>query len=189
LAEQSPNPRNMRTKKQTNRTLSETAILFAAQGFGSGLFPVAPGTFGTLAGFAWIYLLLLPQSLWIYIAGIVIGFFVAVWLGRRAEQILGVEDPGSVVIDEITALPLAFLGPVILFSHNGATPPFSHYLTPKHLITCALTFALFRLFDITKPWLIHRSQNIPGGWGLVLDDFLAALPVIPVAWACAALMS
>ena len=49
-----------------------------------------------------------------------IGFFVAVWLGRRAEQILGVEDPGSVVIDEITALPLAFIGPVILFSHNRA---------------------------------------------------------------------
>jgi phosphatidylglycerophosphatase A len=171
------------------RTFAEKLILFAAQGFGTGLFPVAPGTVGTLAGFGWIYLLLIPRNLWFYIGGIIVGFFAAVWLGRRAEQILNEEDPGSVVIDEIAAMAFAFVGPVLLYSNDGQTPPFSHYLTSHHAITLALTFLLFRIFDIAKPWIIGRSQDIPGGWGLVLDDFLAAVPVIPAVWGCARMLS
>ena len=157
-------------------------IVFAAEGFWAGKFPMAPGTVGTIAGFAWIYLLLVPENIWFYLGGIFAGFFAAVWLGSRAEQILQLKDPGSIVIDEITALPLAFLSPVLFHAHGSSTPSFPHYLHGKELVLVFLTFALFRLFDITKPWFIHRAQNIPGGWGLVIDDFLAATFVLPFAW-------
>jgi phosphatidylglycerophosphatase A len=156
------------------RNPGDRFILFTAQGFGSGLAPVAPGTFGTLVGFFWIYLLLLAQCKWIYVAGIVGGFFLAVWIGGRGEKILNLKDPGSIVLDEIVAMPLAFLPPVFLNAHGAGTPPFSHYLSYPHFWALVLSFLLFRLFDITKPLGIDRLQDLRGGWGLVLDDFLAA---------------
>src|SRR5688572_18745418 len=169
----------------TKRKPSESLILFVAEGFGSGRFPIAPGTVGTLIGFAWIYVLLIPQNVWWYIAGIVAGFFAAVWLGGKAEEICGKKDPGSIVIDEITALPLALLGAVIANSKGVWTSPFPDYLGGKQIFVLVITFAGFRLFDVTKPWLIARAQNLPGGWGLVIDDFLAALPLLPVSYIAA----
>ena len=46
---------------------------------------------------------------------------------------------------------------------------------PHHLIWYVLAFGLFRLFDITKPWLIDKVQHYPDGWGIMLDDMLAGL--------------
>src|SRR5689334_12363119 len=96
------------------RTAAEKLIVFVAEGFGTGRFPVAPGTVGTLVGFVWIYLLLLPESGLFYCFGTIAGFFASVWLGGRAETILERKDPGSIVIDEITALPLAFGGALLV---------------------------------------------------------------------------
>lgn len=156
------------------RSLAEKLVVLAAEGFGAGRAPFAPGTFGTAAGFFWIYLLLLPQNLSIYLGGIVAGFFAAVWIGGRAEKILGVTDPGSIVIDEIAALPLAFL-PAVIWSANGnSTPSLAEYLGPNQILIPLLCFVLFRIFDIVKPLGIRRIQSLPGGWGLVVDDFLAA---------------
>jgi phosphatidylglycerophosphatase A len=165
-----------------NRRFSERCILFVAEGFGTGRFPVAPGTVGTLAGFAWIYLLLVPQNVLIYVGGIVLGFFVAVWLGGRGEQIAGLKDPGSIVIDEIAALPLAFLGAVLVNSQGTWTPGFLFYTQGKQALALVVAFAAFRFFDIRKPWIIARSQNLGGGWGLVVDDFLAAFCVLPITY-------
>src|SRR5262245_13537285 len=95
------------------RTAAEKLIVFVAEGFGTGRFPVAPGTVGTLVGFVWIYLLLVPQSAWFYCLGTIAGFFASVWLGGRAEKILARKDPGSIVIDEIAALPAAFSGALL----------------------------------------------------------------------------
>jgi phosphatidylglycerophosphatase A len=158
-----------------HRSLQDKLAVFIAEGFGIGRLPFAPGTFGTALGFAWIFLLLLPQSVPIYIAGIIVGFFAAVWLGARAEKILQQEDPGSIVIDEITALPLAFLPAVVLTGAAQPLPPFA-YFSGKSLLLPILAFILFRIFDIFKPFGIARIQSLPHGWGLVLDDFLAAIP-------------
>jgi phosphatidylglycerophosphatase A len=155
--------------------LSDKVVLFVAQGFGTGRIPFAPGTFGTVAGFLWIWLLLLPRNLWIYVAGIVAGFFLAVWIGARAEKILGAKDPGSIVIDEIAALPLAFLPAVIATMKAGLPVDFAEFWRGKQILLPLLAFALFRLADIWKPLGIKQSQNIHGGWGLVIDDFLAAV--------------
>jgi phosphatidylglycerophosphatase A len=162
------------------RSAGDKLILFVAEGFGAGRFPVAPGTVGTLVGFVWIYLLLIPENVWIYVAGIVAGFFAAVWFGSKGEIISGRKDPGSIVIDEIAALPLAFLGSVIATSEGSWTPPFIYYFETKHAVALFVAFVGFRFFDIRKPWFIGRSQQLPGGWGLVLDDYLAALHVAPL---------
>jgi phosphatidylglycerophosphatase A len=163
--------------------VADKLALFIAEGFGVGRIPFAPGTFGTLLGFVWIYLLLLPRSLPIYIAGIVLGFFLAVWLGAWGEKVAGKKDPGSIVIDEITALPLAFLPAVLVYSSTGNIPPLYLYFTGKLIAWPILTFVLFRFFDIAKPLGIARVQNIPGGLGLVLDDFLAAIPAALLLYA------
>lgn len=163
-----------------NRTLADKLVLFVAEGFGSGRLPVAPGTFGTVVGFAWIYLILLPECLWLYLAGIVIGFFASVWIGGRAETLLGKSDPGSIVIDEITALPLVFLPAVIWTAQEGAPHSFSHYITRTNILIPVIAFLAFRLFDVAKPFGIRKVQSVHGGWGLTLDDFLAAVPAAMV---------
>jgi phosphatidylglycerophosphatase A len=160
------------------RTAAEKLIVFVAEGFGAGRFPVAPGTLGTLVGFFWIYLLLLSGSSLVYCLGTVLGFFASIWLGGRAEKILGRKDPGSIVIDEITALPLAFSGALFV---TGMVP-FSYFLQGKRLLILVVAFVGFRVFDIAKPWIVGRSQSLPGGWGLTVDDFLAALHVVPLTF-------
>jgi phosphatidylglycerophosphatase A len=111
----------------------------------------------------------------IYLAGIVLGFFLAVWIGQRGEKILQKTDPGSIVIDEITAMPLAFLPVVLLSQSDGTTEPAAAFFSGKALLFPALAFVFFRFFDIVKPLGIARVQKAPGGWGLALDDHLAAL--------------
>jgi phosphatidylglycerophosphatase A len=160
------------------RTSAEKLIVFVAEGFGAGRFPVAPGTVGTLAGFVWVYLLLLPGSSLLYVVGTLAGFLGSVWVGGCGERILQRKDPGSIVIDEITALPLAFSGALLV---TGMVP-FSHFLRGKGLLVVLVSFMGFRIFDIAKPWIIGRSQNLPGGWGLTVDDFLAALHVVPFTY-------
>ena len=158
-----------------NRSLADKIVVFVAEGFGAGRIPFAPGTFGSALGIAWIYLLLLPQSISVYLAGIVLGFFLAVGVGHRAEQILQKTDPGSIVIDEITAMPLAFLPAVLFLQSNGMTVSASTFFSGKALLLPVLTFFLSRFFDIVKPLGIAQVQKAPGGWGLVLDDYLAAI--------------
>jgi phosphatidylglycerophosphatase A len=157
------------------RSAKDKLVVFIAEGFGAGRIPFAPGTFGTLVGFAWIYLLLLPRSLPLYIGGIIFGFFAAVYIGECAEKILNKKDPGSIVIDEITAMPLAFFPAVILTKTSALPLAPSEFFTKKLFILPLLAFVLFRIFDVIKPLGIARIQKAPGGWGLVLDDYLAAL--------------
>ena len=154
-------------------------LLWLAQGFGVGRIPFAPGTFGSLVGLLWFVLLLATGSIWIYLAGCVAGFFISVWLCGVAEKILRQRDPGSVVMDEITAIPVCCLAWVFNEWHRRGTLPspevfFAHR---QGWMLIAVVFALFRLFDIWKPWPVRQSQSLPGGWGVTVDDFLAALYV------------
>jgi phosphatidylglycerophosphatase A len=124
--------------------------------FGIGLFPVAPGTLGTLGAIPFIIFL---TDLGVLYKGLILVIFVAiaVWVSGRAEDLLKDHDPSAVVIDEVAGffLTMFFL-------------PFSW----QNLV---LGFILFRFFDILKPYPIKRLERLKGGFGIVMDDLLAGL--------------
>jgi phosphatidylglycerophosphatase A len=106
------------------------------------------------------------------------GLALSVWVCGRAERLLQRQDPPSVVLDEIAALPLCFVPWVAgEWLRKGALPAPHALLSARTWWVTALLFALFRLFDILKPWPIRQSQRLPGGWGVTVDDALAALAV------------
>jgi phosphatidylglycerophosphatase A len=156
----------------------DTFYLWIAQGFGVGRFPIMPGTFGSLVGLLWFALLLKTGNIWCYILGSAFGFGISVWLCGKGEKLLGKTDPGSVVLDEIAAIPVCFLSLVVapLFK-GGALPNPETFFTGKGWWITGLVFVLFRVFDILKPWPVHGSQKLPGGWGVTVDDFLAGIYV------------
>jgi phosphatidylglycerophosphatase A len=152
--------------------------LWIAQGFGIGRIPVAPGTFGSLVGILWFALLLVPANVWLFVAGTIVGFCLSVWLCGEGEKILKQKDPGSVVLDEITAMPLCFAFWVgSSYLKTGSLPRLDEILNPRSWPALLGVFIIFRFFDITKPWPVRQSQLLPGGWGVTVDDFLAAIYV------------
>jgi phosphatidylglycerophosphatase A len=158
-----------------------------ATGLGVGLIPVAPGTFGSVEGIALAVsagLLLrrrgfLPGESAV-IEGIAVLFVLAlaVWVAGRAEEAAGVRDPGAIVVDEVVGQWIAVL-PVPLVADPRL-----------QLGLWGFGFLLFRFLDIVKPGPIRRLQELPGGWGVVLDDVLAGLvTAVAVAGAVVALPS
>ena len=130
---------------------------FLALGFGSGCAPKAPGTFGTLAAIP-LYLLAQPLPLWAYLLLIAAGFILGVWICDRVARDLGVHDHPAIVWDEVVGYFLTMI----------AAPPGWLWIIAG--------FALFRLFDIVKPWPIRQAdQHIGGGFGIMFDDLLAAI--------------
>lgn len=130
---------------------------FIALGFGAGLAPRAPGTFGTLAALA-LYWALAPFVPALLIAFLAVPLFLlGIWACEVTGRALGDADAGCIVWDEIVAfLPLAALA-------------------SKSLLMQALAFALFRLFDIWKPFPIRQvERRVGGGFGAMLDDLFAA---------------
>ena len=131
-------------------------VHFLAFGFGSGCAPKAPGTFGTLAAIP-LYLLVQPLPVWAYLLLTVAGFVLGVWVCDRTARDLGVHDHPAIVWDEIIGYLITMI----------AAPPGWLWLI--------VGFALFRLFDILKPWPIRRAdRQIGGGFGIMFDDLLAA---------------
>jgi phosphatidylglycerophosphatase A len=139
--------------------------LFVATGFGSGLAPLAPGTFGTLLGMLPIVVIASTNPVW---WSYLILSIVLTWLGLivtpYAQISYRTADPQAVVIDEIAALPLVFL------------------FVPTSFLAILLGFVLFRTFDILKPFPIRRLEQLPGAAGLMFDDTLAALYAGGVLW-------
>lgn len=134
-------------------------ICLLAAGAGLGYLPKAPGTFGSLLGPVWIWLaqracLSGPQSM------IVLGtatFLIGTALSSRAIRVSGSKDPQFVVCDEFLAFTWVYL------------------LVPVNWSTAVAGFALFRLFDITKPGPVSWAERLPGGWGVMADDAVAGL--------------
>jgi len=125
----------------------------------------APGTFGSLVGVVYFALCFSYMGLFGSIVASVIGAYVAIGFCGEAEIRLGRRDPGEVILDEVVAMPLCFLGwPWIAGSGTWA-----------YLGLLVAGFALFRFYDITKPLVINSLQELPGGWGVVIDDTAAAL--------------
>ncbi len=153
---------------------------FLATGFGSGLSPVMPGTAGSLVGLAIAW----PLSLWLaslhaasvgpvvglLMSGLFVGL-VGVGVSGPVCRALGSEDPGCIVIDEIAGQLLA----------SAAVPLFWPYSSRlAEAVAWTGSFVLFRFFDIVKPGPIRASQNLPGGWGVVVDDVLGGLAAAAV---------
>ena len=128
-----------------------------AFGFGSGLLPKAPGTYGTLVGIP-IYLLIQPLPLIYYSVIVVLAFAIGIWLCEVTSRDLGVHDHGGIVWDEI-------VGYLVTMA-----------LAPSGWLWVVAGFLLFRLFDILKPWPIRWfDQRVEGGLGIMLDDLIAGL--------------
>jgi phosphatidylglycerophosphatase A len=152
--------------------------LWIAQGFGVGRIPVAPGTFGSVVGVLWFGLLLMTGSLWLFAAGTIAAIALSVWLCGAAEKTLRQTDPGSVVLDEIAAMPVCYWGWVaILIWKTGAMPVAAHFFSTRTWPLTLGVFAAFRFFDVAKPWPVYQSQSLHGGWGVTIDDVLAAVYV------------
>lgn len=126
-----------------------------ATGFGCGLAPRAPGTVGTLvAVLPWLALRELP--LWGYLAAVLAAFALGVWAAQRVIVQLRIEDPGLVVWDEFVGLWITLI----------AVPDGGWWVV--------VGVALFRLFDIAKPWPVSWADaRLKGGFGAMFDDALA----------------
>jgi phosphatidylglycerophosphatase A len=132
-----------------------------ATGFGSGLFPVMPGTMGTLAAII-PYLLIAHLPLWAYILVCIFSAWVGVIICQKASDDMGVHDHGSIVWDEFVGLWIT----MIIVPIAGL-----NVYDWKWLIT---GFLLFRFFDMVKPWPIGWfDKRIHGGLGIMLDDIVA----------------
>lgn len=95
-----------------------------------------------------------------------IGLWFAIAICAEAEFRIGRRDPGEVVLDEFVSIPLCFIGwPMMQVGPWERWP----------IVIFVAGFALFRLFDITKPLGIKKLQDLPGGLGVVVDDVAAAL--------------
>lgn len=150
-------------------------LLWLAQGFGIGRIPIAPGTFGSLLGLIWFALLLLPSNLWFLLGGTFFGFAASVRLCEAGEEILNQKDPGSIVLDEIVAIPFCFFSWLMIVLVQTGSLPGPEYFVSERIWPLTLgVFSLFRVFDIWKPWPVRQSQSLPKGWGVTVDDFLAA---------------
>lgn len=138
-------------------------IHFISLGFGSGLMPKAPGTYGSLAALP-ICMLLVYQPWQVQIAVAVFTFFLGWYTSSVTEKAMGMHDNSAIVVDEFDGMFIS----IICF------PAVWYY--------AILAFVLFRIFDILKPFPICMlDKRIGGGLGVMLDDVLAGL----FALACA----
>ncbi len=126
----------------------------------------APGTWGSAAGLLWWALVvrLAHAKGWEHeLAFDALVVLTAILLCGVAAAFLGKKDPSEVILDEFAAMPLVFLfNPHV---HGGATS----------FVFILLGFLFFRLLDITKPFGIKALEKLPGGFGIVLDDVMAAV--------------
>lgn len=119
--------------------------------------PVAPGTFGTLVAIP-IFLWLSQFSLSNYVVIVTVMFLAGVWICGYTSRALGVHDHKAIVWDEVVGYLITML------------------MVPPTLLNVCIGFALFRLFDIWKPWPINLlDKNVHGGLGIMLDDVLAGV--------------
>ena len=149
------------TKSTENFRLADP-IHFLALGFGSGLAPKAPGTFGTLAAIP-VFLLSLSLNNVNYLLLVIVMSVAGIYICGKAAKDAGVHDHGAIVWDEIVGFMITM------------------YLMPVSWLSVLVGFALFRFFDILKPWPISFiDKNCHGGLGIMLDDIVAGI----AAWCC-----
>ena len=152
----------MTKDKSTDKFTLSDPIQFLALGFGTGLAPKAPGTFGTLAALP-LYFLMLPLSTLAYGALLIIMSVAGIYICQKAADAAGVHDHGAIVWDEIVGFLITM------------------FMVPVSWQSIVVGFVLFRFFDILKPWPISFvDRKVHGGFGIMLDDVLAGV----FAFAC-----
>lgn len=154
----------------TLQTLLRNPVHFLAFGLGSGLIRPAPGTWGTLLGLL-LYVPLAPLPPWITAPFLLLAFSAGCHLCGKTARDLGVHDFGGIVWDEFVGiwLTLALLPPAL----TAQSAP----------LAWLAAFAAFRLFDIVKPPPIRLlDRHTPGGFGIMIDDIVAALFAAASLW-------
>jgi phosphatidylglycerophosphatase A len=127
----------------------------------------APGTWGSAAGIVFFFVCFTQFGIAEYFILCAATAYFAVGICGQAEVLMEERDPKEIIFDEFVSVPVCFLGWHMIVGDQPRPLAFLGLL--------AAGFALFRLFDIAKPWVIDRLQALPGGWGIVLDDTAAAL--------------
>ncbi len=141
---------------------------FLAFGFGSGLAPKMPGTFGTIAAIPLMLVASTYASLTTYIAVTAVICILGIWICGKTAQDMRVHDDSSIVWDEVAGMFITMIAIDI------------------SLLSVVIGFALFRLFDIAKPWPISLvDKKWHGGTGIMVDDILAGLASLAVMHALA----
>ena len=131
---------------------------FAATFLYLGKLPLAPGSWGSLGALIlWVFL---PSSYLLQMIMIIILFSIGVISSKKMAAAMNDHDPSEVVIDEAVGMWIAL------------------FMLPHSIAIYSMAFILFRIFDIFKPSFIYRVQNLPGGWGIMMDDVLAGI----IAW-------
>ncbi len=132
--------------------------MLVATGFGAGLLPIGPGSWGSLAALLTGWFIAAYIGRLALVAAALIAFAIGCWASARVVKTSGLNDPRFIVIDEIAAQWLVLL----------AVPLDGRWY--------AAAFLLFRVFDILKPWPIRAiERRVAGGLGVMLDDVAAAL--------------
>lgn len=132
-------------------------IHFLALGFGSGLAPKAPGTFGTLAAIP-VFLLMSGLSPLIYAVAVLAVCVSGIYICDKTAKDVGVHDHGAIVWDEFAGFFITM------------------FMIPVSWQSILVGFVLFRIFDIAKPWPIKiADKKLSGGFGIMFDDVLAGL--------------
>ena len=139
------------------RTVLTDPVHFLAFGFGTGLAPFAPGTFGSIPGLI-LFWLTLDFGLYVQLSIAVAMALIGIWICGESARRIGVHDHGGIVWDEIVGMYVTL------------------FLAPVSVVGFVLAFVLFRIMDIVKPWPIRDlDHSMQGGLGIMLDDLLAAL--------------
>jgi phosphatidylglycerophosphatase A len=147
----------MSSEQQTNQPNMGNPVHLLAFGFGSGLSPKAPGTFGTLVGIPF-YLVMQPLPLVYYLVITAMAFLLGIWLCEQTSRDLGVHDHGGIVWDEV-------VGYLVTMA-----------VAPSGWEWLIIGFILFRFFDIVKPWpIMWLDQRVKGGFGIMVDDLIAGV--------------
>ena len=148
-----------KTKSEGLSFPDRVAVAFATGG-GAGFMPKAPGTAGSIVGVL-IYLLLMGAQLGSYYLHAIIFFFiVGTWAAHRVETFWG-HDSQRIVMDEVVGQMIAFSAVAGQYRLSG--------------LAIVAGFALFRLFDILKPFPLRRLERLPGGLGVMADDVGAGI--------------
>ncbi|MBQ1568293.1 MAG: phosphatidylglycerophosphatase A [Kiritimatiellae bacterium] len=150
------------------RTFFDGLCLFVATGFGIGfVVPFAPGTFGSIPGVALAFATT-RLDLWLQIVACLGFALAAIPFCGRAERLLGVVDDGRISADEWMLFPVAVIGIPLA--------ELAWYWT-------LVFFVVVRIVDIVKPPPARRLQDLPGGLGVVADDFMANVYSLAINWA------
>lgn len=133
--------------------------------FFSGLLPIAPGTWGSLAALPFAWAIAALAGHWVLLPAAAAVFLVGLWAAAVYLRHDGTDDPGAVVVDEVAGQWIAL----------AAVPP--------DPFVYAFGFLLFRIADIVKPWPIGAVERlVKGALGVLLDDVLAGLAAGVALW-------